>query len=174
MATVGAALKPSFRFYAVILSGRTGGSGNHWNYSSTVTPSCPSAISSRSHWRSFTRTGRSGPNPYAQGENAALLYAPLFWSYRPIRCSNGFRNHHQNYSPTTSPSRPSAVSSFPTFGGLSGDGEVPAQTIVRKGKRLPFCLIPLALVVPVSPMRARNKVSLAPWPCYMFRCDGGP
>ena len=103
-----------------------------------------------------------------------FLYAPLSWSYRPIRCSNGFRNHHQNYSPTTSPSRPSAVSSFPTYGGLSGDGEVPAQTIVRKGKRLPFCLIPLALVVPVSPMRARNKVSLAPWSCYLLRCDGGP
>jgi len=75
-ATVGAALKPSFRFYAVILSGRTGGSGNHWNYSSTVPPSCPSAISSRSHWRSFTRTGRSGPNPYAQGENVALFVCP--------------------------------------------------------------------------------------------------
>jgi len=26
--------------------------------------------------------------------------------------------------------------------GLSGDGEVPAQTLVRKGKRFPFCLIP--------------------------------
>ena len=119
--------------------------------------------------------GRGGPvrTLMRRGKMLPFLYAPLFRSYRPIRCSNGFRNHYQNYSPTTSPSRPSAVSSFPTFGGLSGDGEVPAQTIVRKGKRLPFGLIPLALVVPVSPMRARNKVSLAPWSCYMLRCDGG-
>ena len=67
--------------------------------------------------------GRGGPvrTLMRRGKMLPFLYAPLCWSYRPIRCSNGFRNHYQNYSPTTSPSRPSAatkhtsqLSLFPT------------------------------------------------------------
>ena len=76
-ATVGAALKPLFRFYAVILSGRTGGSGNHWSHSSTATPSCPSAIPST--LIGGVSLGRGGPvrTVVRRGKMLPFLCIPL-------------------------------------------------------------------------------------------------
>ena len=70
----------------------------------------------------------------AGGKCCPFCISPSLWSYRPIRCSNGFRSHHQNYSSTASPSR--------HWWDRAGTGRYRPKPLCAKGKGFPFALSP--------------------------------
>merc|ERR1711911_361984 len=120
-------------------------------------PPVPPLFPPHNHRWGFTRTGRSRPNRCAQGENVALFVYPP-------RSGRTDRFDAQTVSGPIirTIARPHPL---PVIGGIErgrgGSGPNPCAQR-EKVSLFPY---PPALVVPVSPMRARNKVSLAPWSC---------
>merc|ERR1712049_75066 len=134
--------------------------GNIFPLRTTVQPGpppVPPLFPPHNHRWGFTRTGRSRLNRCAQGENVALFVYPP-------RDGRTDRSDAQTISGPIirTIARPHPL---PVIGGIErgrgGSGPDPCAQR-EKVSLLPY---PPALVVPVPPMRAWNKVSLAPWSC---------